>query len=184
MGSGATELIVWTNFGRAAPSSPYLNWICSVWPKPEFSLFRVSHTPLSVCSILSIPEMGLFSLAHTPSSVFFVWPSLLGLAQGWSWVCLVWPSVGFGSVRSGAWWPKSVRPSLDLGLWKDNARPKLGMIRPCWTQKSRERNFARLYQSPGLLLDLNFFTLDICSTQQFTEFWICSIQFLLPSTLA
>ena len=46
--------------------------------------------------------------------------------------------------------------SLDLDLWKDYARPKLIAIGPCWSQKSYENNYARLYWSPEPLLEVIF----------------------------
>ena len=101
---------------REAPSGPYRNWVCSVWPILELGMFGLVNTQTLVCFDWPIPNLrsvrsghypniGLFRLVHIQSSVCFVWPipsrgsvrsgpypivGLFRLARTQASVCLVW----------------------------------------------------------------------------------------------
>ena len=130
-GSGATELIVWTNFRSGR----------SVGPIPKLGLFGLApHTWIGYVRSGQYPNIGLFRLVHAQSSVWpidkhrsvssgpypsSVWPitrhwsvssgpyplfDLFRLAHTQSRVCLLWPISNLRSVWSGPY------PILGL-LW-------------------------------------------------------------------
>ena len=79
-GSGASDLIVWTNFRQTASSGPYLNWVSSVSSIPSRWFFlSLAHTRSFVCLlwlILNCPSVSSgpypkFGLVH---SYFLVRP--------------------------------------------------------------------------------------------------------------
>ena len=137
-GSGATVHKVLEKFWVAPSVRPMAFLVCSVWripifrsvrsgQYPNFGLFGLANTHISVCSFWPIPvfqsvrsgqypNFGLFGLANTQISVCSVWSipifwsvrsgqfpyfGLFGLANTHSSVCSIWPIPIFRSVRSG-----------------------------------------------------------------------------------